>query len=309
MIGCANVANLLMARASARRSEMAVRLAIGASRGRLVRQLLTEGAVLVSLGALAGLLFARWGVSFLVGLLREPGSGIVLEPVFDVRVMAFTAAVAALTALLFSVAPAIHATRSDAAKPHATGATRRWRASLSTGRALLVVQVMLSAVLLTGAVLFLRTLHQLQTIDVGFARNSVLTMDRSRRRCRVRGKARDSSRASPTPCATRCHVGKPRRAGEGAAGRDIGRCGDDEPARGPRPGRPYRRHGGAPGPERDHGVHINQVTADFFGVVGIRLLSGRVFAESDRAASLRVAILNETAARAYFGTRTRLDER
>ena len=89
-----------------------------------MRQLLTEGAVLVSLGALAGLLFARWGVSFLVGLLREPGGGVVLEPVFDGRVIGFTAAVAALTALLFSLAPAIHATRSDAAKPPTQPAPR-----------------------------------------------------------------------------------------------------------------------------------------------------------------------------------------
>ena len=302
LIGCANVANLLIARASARRSEMAVRLAIGASRGRLVRQLLTEGAVLVSLGALAGLLFARWGVSLLVGLLRDPGGGIVLEPVFDDRVIGFTAAVAVLTALLFSLAPAIHATRSDAAKPHAAGVTRRLRASLGTGRALLVLQVMLSAVLLTGAVLFLRTLHELQTIDVGFDREHVLTMQ-------VAATLPQSGVKPATPVEHRRHHAQLGAMWEhlvdqtrALPGVTLAAAGTLSPLAGRDRGVRIAVIGGAPGPEQDHGVRINQVTADYFGVVGMRLLSGRVFAESDRATSLRVAILNETAARAYFGT-------
>ncbi|HEY7058267.1 MAG TPA: ABC transporter permease, partial [Vicinamibacterales bacterium] len=120
LIGCANVANLLVARASARQAEIAVRLAIGASRGRLIRQLLTEGALLVTFGAAVGLLFARWGVSTLVRFLAGGQGWVLLEPHFDGRVLTFVVVVAALTGLLFSIVPALHATRVDAAKPDST---------------------------------------------------------------------------------------------------------------------------------------------------------------------------------------------
>jgi predicted permease len=298
LIGCANVANLLLARATARQNEIAVRLAIGASRGRLIRQLLTEGVVLVSLGAGAGLLFARWGASFLVGVLAGPAERVVLEPNFDLRVLGFTAGVSIATALLFSLAPALRATRVDAAKPAAAGGTAT---DNRLGRALVVLQVTLSVLLLCGAALFLRTLHNLGRVPSGFDREGVLTMQ-----VEATVPPRTVSLKAPAEfCADHARFGPiwrgfidrmhelPHLASAAAA--------TMHPLSGRDRGVKIAIDGPAPGPEKDRGIHINQVTDRYFETTGIRLLAGRAFTRRDQSNSLRVAILNETAARALFG--------
>jgi predicted permease len=300
LIGCANVANLLLARASARQNEIAVRLAIGASRGRLVRQLLTEGLVLVSLGSAGGLLFAKWGVSFLISLLGGPGNEVLLNPQFDARVLAFTAGVAISTAMVFSLAPALRATRIDAARPAAHAAIGSSKHGTRLGQALVVVQVTLAVVLLFGAALFLRTLHGLNTLPSGFERQGVLTMyieatvpgrnvppktpeEFRRDHARLGGIWGDLvSRVAVLPGVVSTGAGTL----SPLSGRDRGvriRIGRDPSST-----------------RKDLSIHLNQVTAGYLETAGIRPLAGRLFTPYDRAASLRVAILNETAARTYF---------
>jgi predicted permease len=298
LIGCANVANLLIARASARRGEIAVRLAIGASRGRLIRQLITEGALLAALGAAGGLLFARWGVATLVRFFEGGQQWIMLEPHFDGRMLAFTAAVAALTALLFSVAPALYATRVDAAKPDDGGRTSRGRPRARVGQALVVVQITLSLVLLSVAALFARTLHNLNNVQSGFSRQGVWTVrveatmlppyDRARnvytehaQLARMWGELLDGLAALPGVSTAALSTITP------LSRRDRGVVIAV-------PGEPPRR-----GPDR--GIHVNHVTPAYFETFGIRLLDGRPFARSDQPTSARVAILNATAAKFYFG--------
>ena len=298
LIGCANVANLLLARATARQNEMAVRLAIGASRGRLVRQLLTEGVVLVSLGAGAGLLFARWGVSFLVAVLSGPSERVVLEPHFDLRVLGFTAAVSVATALLFSLAPALRATRVDAAKPGAAGGTTTHN---HLGRALVVVQVTLSVLLLCGAALFLRTLHNLNSVPSGFDRDGVLTMQ-------VEATVPGRTVPPKTPEEFRADHARLGAVWSGfiervreTPGVSSAAVATMNPLSGWFRGVRIAIHGPVQGPEKGRGISLNQVTDGYFETTGIRLLAGRSFTPRDRSGSLRVAILNETAARAFFG--------
>ena len=298
LIGCANVANLLLARATARQDEMALRLAIGASRGRLVRQLLTEGIVLVSFGSVAGLLFASWGVSFLVAVLTAANRTLELEPRFDFRVLGFTAGVAVATALLFSLAPALRATRVDAANPAAAGGAPVHN---RFGQSLVVAQVTLSVLLLCGAGLFLRTLGNLGRVPSGFDRAGVLTMqvDATVPGRTVPPKTPEAFRADHarlgaiwTSFIERVHQ---------VPGVTSAAVATMNPLLGYDRGVAIAIQGPAPGPETQRGIHINQVTDRYFRTTGIRVLSGRSFTPEDRSGSLRVAILNETAAHAFFG--------
>jgi predicted permease len=303
LIGCANVANLLLARATARQTEMAVRLAIGASRGRLIRQLLTEGIVLVTLGAGAGLLFARWGASFLVAMLAGPAERVVLEPHFDLRVLGFTAGVSVATALLFSLAPALRATRVDAAKPGAAGATTTHN---HLGRTLVVVQVTLSVLLLCGAALFLRTLHNLNSAASGFERDGVVTM-------KIEATVPGRTVPPKTPAEYRADHARLGAIWSGfiervreVPGVSSAAVAAMNPLSGWFRGVRIAIHGPVQGPEKDRGVSLNQVTDGYFEATGIRLLAGRLFTPRDRSGSPRVAILNETAARAFFGAESPL---
>ena len=177
LIACANVANLLLSRASARRKEIALRLAIGASRARLVRQLLTESVLFAVLGGVAGMLLAWWAVEALKAA-PPPAGALPVTPDFaiDLRVLVFTLVLSLLTGVLFGLVPALRASRPDLVpalkdESFADGRARH----LSLRNVLVVAQVALSLVLLIAAGLFLRSLRQAQAINPGFDAEKLLT--------------------------------------------------------------------------------------------------------------------------------------
>ncbi len=290
LIACANIANLLLARANARRHELSVRLALGASRGRLFRQLLSESVLLAGSGGLLGLLFARWGSQLLVRQISTSTSLVFLDLSIDWRVLAFTAAIAMATAVLFGTAPAIRATRvepNEALKEKGRGQAGDGRGAL--GSTLVVMQVALSLMLLVGAGLFVRTFSSLAHLNLGFDRDQVLVANVNARSLQLEPAAlpafferlREAAAAVPGVATVSVSAVTP-------VSGSTWQFGVDEMDGVPRP---------EGGPARS--VFVNIVSPEWFATYGTRLLAGRDFTAADTATSPRVLIVNEAFARKF----------
>ena len=290
LIACANVANLLLARAAVRGREMAIRLAIGAARRRLFRQLLTESVLLAGLGAIAGIAFARWGSALLVSGLSRGPVPVVLDLGIDGRVLGFTLLVAVTTGILFGLAPAWRATRVDpqvALKANGRGVVEG-HSRFSIGKALVIGQIALSMVLIVGAGLLLGSFRKLTTLDAGFQREGVLIVSVSLRNA---GYSADALGPVHSDLLARFRA----LPGVHAAG-----ASQMTPISGSSWNDFIKVDGYTPTSAEDALVYFNEVTDGFFAALGTPLLAGRDFNESDRPVGPRVAIVNETLARKFF---------
>jgi predicted permease len=290
LIACANIANLLLARANARQKEIAVRLSLGAGRMRIVRQLLTESILLAMMGGALGLLFASWGARALLTMAAAGPISVYLDVHPDARVFGFTAALCLLTGALFGVAPAFRASRTSLTPALKAACGRSGPTGhFGLGKILVVSQVALSLLLLIGAGLFVRTLRNLKTQDVGFDREKVLLVWSAPSHVGYTGqrlaKLFESvqARLSALPGVV------------SASPSSFGLLGDTR-------GRsPVKVQGYTYKPDEDSGVQWNLLSPGYFSTVGMRLQLGRDFTARDTETSPRVAIVNETMARYYFG--------
>ena len=288
LVACANVANLLLARASARRHEMSVRIALGASRLRLVRQLFSESALLAIAGAILGLLFAQWGSRLLVRQLSTSTSHVFLDLGIDWRVLGFNAGVAVATALLFGTAPALTSTRvqaNDALKDRSRGLRGYSRLSVRDG--LVVLQVALSLVLVVAAGLFVRTFASLSHTRLGFDRNPLLIASINVERLRL------------DPAERPALFERLREAVASVPGVENAAASVVTPISNSSWQFALSVVGAPPPPERAPGIYINMVSVGFFRTYGTRMLAGRDFSRADTRASAPVAIVNEAFAKAF----------
>ena len=290
LIACANLANLSLARASGRQHELGVRLALGASRMRVARQLLTESLLLSSLGAALGLALAFWGSRLLVSQLSTTTNNVFLDLAIDWRVLGFTASSAVATAVLFGTAPALRGARlepTETLKALARGVIGEGR--LRPAHLLVVLQVALSLVLLVAAGLFLRTFSALANTALGFEAGPILI-------------ARIEAPAGRIPASERPVLfGRILEAARRVPGVSDAALSHVTPLgndtwnnRIELPGRP-------PLSIPDRLTYFNRVSSGWFKAYGTRLLEGRDFTEADRPGSPPVAIVNEAFARRFNG--------
>ena len=288
LIACLNVANLLLARATARQQEISMRLSLGASRPRLVRQLLTESLLLAGTGGVLGLVLATVGARFLVNMVSGDSQSIALRLSPDSRILLFTIAVSLLSGILFGLVPALIGTRRElqhVLKDSSRGGGRR---RSRAARGLVAVQIAVSLVLLVGCGLFLRTLYNLKAERLGYDRTGLIIV-----------------RVDPVAA--------------GYKGDDISRAMVDLMHRfaalpgvrsstfsenglfsGTESGTSLEAEGFTPSSDDDGRARFDQAGPGYFTNVGIPLVLGRDFTERDAAGAPRVTIINDTMARFFF---------
>jgi predicted permease len=289
LIACANVANLLIARASTRRHELTLRLALGASRWRIARQLLVESLWLAAAGAALGMWLARWGSRALVAQLSSAATAIDLDMALDWRVLGFTTAVSAAAALLFGVAPALSVSRltpNEVLKEQSRHGGLGRRSGLR--HASVVLQVALSLALVVAAGLFTRTFVALHTRDVGFERDGVLLVTANVERNPVRGDAQlallerlqEAVRTVPGVSAAALSFTTP-----------VARAGRNTMVAVP---------ADSPLTRRERLAWVNLVAPGWFDTMGVQLTGGRDFTDRDKAGAPLVAVVNAAFVRRFL---------
>ena len=293
LIACANVANLLLARAAARQREIAVRTALGAGRGRLIRQLLAESLLLGLAGGALGLLLAVWGVDVLVGL--GPNVPRLGEIGIDRAVLLFTFALAILTSVTFGLVPALQSSKTDlneTLKESGRSATVSARRRV-LGNALVVVEVALSFVLLAGAGLMINSLLRLQRVNPGFRTDHIITMQLSLPAAQYAPDRPELTSSFFQQLIERVKTLPGVEAAGVTSALPLTNSGwgklftiEDRPA--------------PKSLDEVPNVQYRQVSADYFGTLAIPTLKGRPFSERDTRSTLPVAMINETLARRFF---------
>jgi predicted permease len=299
LIACANVANLLLARTTSRQKEIAVRLALGAGRWRIVRQYLVESMLLAACGAGVGLLLAVWTGTLLLAAMPGSESARALSASPDTRVVLFTLGLAAITALVFGIAPALHATRQTTASAlkDEAGSVAGGGRQARVRRALVVAQVAMSMLLLAGAGLFARSLYNLRAVDPGFEVERMLTF------------AIDPTLSGYEQQRTHQLYETLQRELSGVPGVRSVSMSELGVLSGNSWSMTVRVDGYQPREDENMNPNVDGVGPRFFSTMGVPLLSGREFNEKDVAGAPRVAIVNETMARRYWGNESPVGRR
>jgi predicted permease len=298
LIACANLANLLLARNAKRKQEILVRLAIGAGRGRLIRQWLTESLLLAVLGGCAGIVIAYWAKTGLLGFLPADIAANVHAPM-DLRVLAFAFFASLATGLVFGLAPALHLSRTGLSI-----ALRNDTFSLASGErlfslrsALIFVQVALSLPLLIGAGLFLHSLRNLRGVNTGFLKSNVFlaTLNPA-----MNGYPQERIKSLYDELLVRVRVLPGVRAASLTTSSVISGGWDQEGV---------KVEGYQPGPDENMSPNAAVISPGYFGTMGIPFVEGRDFTEQDTASRPKVVIINETMAHYFFGDKDPLGKK